>query len=47
MSFSRLSETCSDNVDFELDLDTLETCKQVTKEAYLETKETAEEILYK
>ena len=41
-SFSGLSETCSDNVDLELDLETLETRKQVTKEAYLETKETAE-----
>ena len=43
-SFSGLSETCSDNVDLELDLETLETRKQVTKEAYLGTKETAEEI---
>ena len=44
MSFSGLSETCSNNVDLKLDLETLETRKQVTKEAYPETKEMAEEI---
>ena len=41
-SFSELSKTCSNNL--KLDLETLETCKNMRKGAYTETKEMLEEM---